>query len=173
MKLNIQLFGGRGASSKAKERKGFGWANKDGIPVYNGKIDYTGDFSGANLSRMTNKQIADALDKQVELNKKALGESIGDQRTRNGRMNKIFRDARISQTENSIKNLVSEADKRKMPRYEIYDTKTKMVMMSAYTKNMANSGLADIKRTDASLQKSYNWEKLPSYKIRKVTRKSK
>ena len=90
MKLEIQLFGGRGASSTATQRKGFGSANKDNIPVYNGKIDYTGDFTNANLSRVSDKQLREALDKQSDLYIEAVNENLGDQRTRNGRMNKLL-----------------------------------------------------------------------------------
>lgn len=167
IKLNIQMFGGRGASSRATQRSGFGSANKDGIPVYNGKIDYTGDFSGADVSKMTNKQLTEALDTQTELYQKALNETLGDQRTRNGRMNKIFNTAQRQQYESGQRRLYEEMERRNMPRYNIYDNRNGTMLVSAPTKKIGERQLKETQRVNNQLAKDFNWSSKPELVMKK------
>ena len=160
----------RGRFATAK-REGFGDYNKDNVPVYNGKIDYSGDFSNAKLKNLTDKEITNAIDKQAEMYREALNENLGDQRTRNGRMAKIFNTARKQQYEGSLTKLTQEADRRNMPKYNIYNKKNNMLLVSAYTKTSATRNLAEMKRTDSALQKQYNWSELPEYVVRREKRK--
>ena len=174
IKLDIQLFGGRGASSSPTQRQGFGWANKDGIPVYNGKIDYTGDFTGANLSRMSDKQLREAIDKQSDLYIEAINEKLGDQRTRNGRMDKIFNEAKKSRHEGSMKALNEEMEKRNLARYNVYSKDNKkVILVSSPTKKIAERQLGEMARVDRSLQREYGWNKLPEYVIKREKKRMK
>jgi hypothetical protein len=117
LKLDIQRFGGRGASSTPTQRKGMGMANRAGIPVYNGAIDYTGDFNGANLKSMTNKQLNTAIKVQTEqYNKYNNARNSFDGRTRNGRMERTFNSARASQYKAGLDNLNAEKTRREYNR---------------------------------------------------------
>ena len=104
------------------KREGFGDYNKDNIPVYNNKIDYTGDFGrNADLSTLSNNELKEAIRVQQQKLDEANSEKIGDQRTRNGKMDKIFNTARKQQYEEGVKLLKEESIRRenaKNPEYE-------------------------------------------------------
>ena len=157
------------ASSKYKSTKheGFGDYNNDYIPVYNNEIDYTGDFSRANLSKLSDKELTTALNKQSELYKQALNEKLGDQRTRNGRMDKIFNTAKQQQYEKGTTALVKELENRGLDRYNIYNKSNGMLMVSSPTKEIAERQLKEMYDTDKSLQKTYGWKELPQYEMKK------
>ncbi len=118
MKLKIQLFGGRGASSgstkyKTAKTEGFGTYNKNNIPVYNGRIDYKGDFSqGADLKTLSQNDLHEAIRIQKEELEKAKSERLGDGRTRNGKMDRIFNTAKRQKYEEGIKRLEAELKRR-------------------------------------------------------------
>ncbi len=154
------------------KRIGFGDYNKDDVPVYQNKIDYTGDFSKANLSTLSNEELTQALNKQSELYNKAVNDKLGDQRTRNGRMNKIFNTANKQQYETGMQRLNEEMHTRNLPRYEITNKDNGMVMVSSPTKEMAERQLKEIQEIDKSLQKSYGWKKLPEYELKEGKSKS-
>ena len=152
---------------KSVKHEGFGDYNKDNIPVYDNKIDYTGDFTNADLSKLSDEELTTALNKQTELYKEALNEKIGDQRTRNGKMDKIFNTAKKQQYEEGTNKLLEEANKRDLPRYNIYNEKNKdMILASAPTKEIAERNLKEMYETDKSLKKSYGWKELPKYEMR-------
>ena len=90
---------------------GFGDYNKDGIPVYNNKIDYTGDFRNSDLSTLNDNELKEAYKVQLEKQQEAYAENIGDQRTRNGKMNKIFNTARKQQYEGGVNAIDKEIQK--------------------------------------------------------------
>lgn len=147
------------------KHEGFGDYNDDYIPVYDGKIDYTGDFSRADLSKLSDEELKTALNKQNELYKEALNEKLGDQRTRNGKMDKIFNTAKQQQYENGTNALLEEMNKRDLPRYNIYN-ENGLIMASSPTKEIADAQLKDMYETDKKLQKEYGWEKLPQYTVK-------
>lgn len=150
------------------KHEGFGDYNKDYVPVYNNDIDYTGDFSRANLSTLDDEELIKAINKQTELYQKAVNEDLGDQRTRNGRMNKIFNTAKIQQYDTGSTKLLEEFNKRDLPRYEISDTKNKdVVLVSSPTKEIALRQLNEMYETDKKLKKFYGWKSLPEYEIKK------
>lgn len=151
--------------------EGFGDYNKDYVPVYDNKIDYTGDFSRANLSSLSEEELTMALNTQNNLYKQALNEKLGDQRTRNGRMDKIFNTAKRQQYENGANKILQEMENRNMPRYNIYNEKNNMLMVSAPTKEIADYQLSDMQRVDKSLQKTYGWQELPNYIVKKERKK--
>lgn len=148
------------------KHEGFGDYNDDYIPVYDNKIDYTGDFSRADLTKVSNKELTEALNKQSELYNSAVNEKIGDQRTRNGKMDKIFNTAKQQQYEAGMKKLNEEMQKRNMPRYNIYGDNGE-IMVSSPTKEMADKQLANMYEYDRQLQQEYGWEKLPKYTMKK------
>jgi len=160
----IDNFNGNDKYSTS-EHIGFGDYNKDKIPVYNNKIDYTGDFTRGDLKTLSNEELTTALNKQSELYHQASDENLGDQRTRNGRMNKIFNTAKIQQYEGGMKAISEEMEKRDLPRYNIYDDAGN-IRVSSPTKEMAERELAEMYETDKSLQKSYGWKELPKYSIK-------
>lgn len=150
----------------AKSRHiGFGEFNKDGIPVYDNKIDNKGDFGYADLSKLSNEELKQALNVQSQEYKNATNERLGDQRTRNGKMDKIFNTAKKQKYEEGMKLLNEEIDKRDLPRYNIYDDAGN-IRVSSPTKEMAERELAEMYETDKSLQKSYGWKELPKYSIK-------
>ena len=103
------------------KHEGFGNYNKDNIPVYNNKIDYTGDFGrNADLSTLNSNELREAIRVQTEQLNKAKAERIGDQRTKNGRMDKIFNTAKVQQYEEGVKLLKEEAIKRENDKYPQY-----------------------------------------------------
>lgn len=157
------------APNKYKETKriGFGGYNNDDIPVYNNQIDYTGDFTRANLSKLSNEELTTALNKQTELYKNAVNEKLGDQRTRNGKMDKIFNTAKQQQYDKGSSLLLKEMEKRNLPKFNIYDEKNGMLLVSAPTQEIANRQLKEMYETDKKLQKSYGWKELPKYRIEK------
>lgn len=151
---------------KSTKHEGFGDYNDDYIPVYDNKIDYTGDFSRANLSKLSNEELTQALNTQSEEYHIASAEKLGDQRTRNGKMDKIFNTAKLQKYEQGSKLLSEELDKRNLPRYNIYDVKNKdMILVSSPTREMAERQLKEMYSTDKSLQKQYGWKELPKYEI--------
>lgn len=150
----------------AKSRHiGFGEFNKDGIPVYDNKIDNKGDFGYADLSKLSNEELKEALNVQSQEYKNATNERLGDQRTRNGKMDKIFNTAKKQKYEEGMKLLNEEMEKRDLPRYNIYDDAGN-IRVSSPTKEMAERELAEMYETDKSLQKSYGWKELPKYSIK-------
>ena len=151
---------------QATKREGFGSYNDDNIPVYDNKIDYTGDFTNADLSKLSDEELKEALNKQSELYKEATNEELGDQRTRNGRMNKIFNTAKVQKYEGGMQKINEEMQKRDLPRYNIYDEESGQIMVSSPTKEMADRQLKEMYETDKQLQKDYGWEKLPKYSIK-------
>lgn len=164
-------MGSRGASSfKTTTRRGFGEYSKDNIPVYNSKIDYTGDFSNANLTKLSNKQLTEALNKQSELYERLKNENLGDQRTRNGKMNAIFNKAEKGKRVVGMQKLNEEMQKRNMPRYNIYNQINNALLVSSPTKEMAQRQLIEMYRTDKSLGKTYKWKEFPKYTIKKETK---
>ena len=150
--------------------EGFGNYNEDYIPVYNNEIDYTGDFSRANLSNLNDDELTNALNIQTNLYKQAINENLGDQRTRNGRMAKIFNTAKKQQYDNGTNVILKEMEKRNMPRYNIYDNK-KNLMVSSPTKEIAERQLNEMYEVDKSLQKTYGWKSLPEYYVKKEAKK--
>lgn len=103
------------------KHEGFGDYNKDNIPVYNNKIDYTGDFGrNANLSSLSNEELHEAIRVQQQKLDEANNEKIGDQRTRNGKMDKIFNTAKKQQYEQGVNLLKAEAIKRENDKYPQY-----------------------------------------------------
>ena len=159
---------------KATKHEGFGSYNDDYIPVYNGDIDYTGDFARANLSKMSDEEITKALNEQSKRWREAMNENLGDQRTRNGRMNKIFNRAKRQKYEQGSQLLSAEIDKRGLPRYNIYDVKNKdMILVSSPTKEMAERQLKEMYETDKNLQKHYGWKELPKYEIQESKKNAK
>ena len=150
---------------EATKREGFGSYNKDNIPVYDNKIDYTGDFSNANLKTLSNEELTMALNKQNSLYKEALNEKLGDQRTRNGKMDKIFNTAKRQKYEDGTNKILKEMEERNMPRYNIYNEKNNMLMVSAPTKEIAEKQLEEMYEVDKNLQKTYNWKETPKYKM--------
>lgn len=151
---------------KRAKHEGFGDYNKNNIPVYDNKIDYTGDFSRADLSKLSDEELTTALNKQSELYKQSLNEKLGDQRTRNGRMDKIFNTAKQQQYENGTNALLKETEKRGLPKYNIYDEKNKdIVLASSPTKEIAERQLKEMYETDKNLQKTYGWKELPKYAL--------
>ena len=150
----------------AKSRHiGFGQFNKDGVPVYDNKIDNKGDFGYAKLSTLSNEELTKALNVQSQEYHNAINENLGDQRTRNGRMNKIFNTAKIQKYEEGMNLINEEMKKRNMPRYDIYNNKNNMLMASSPTKEIADRQLKEMYDTDKSLQKHYGWKELPEYRI--------
>ena len=97
---------------KASKREGFGDYNANNVPVYKNKIDYTGDFSTAKLSTLTDSELNRALKVQKQQLSKAQSEPFGDQRTRNGKMQRIFKIAREQQYSKGVEVLQKEIDKR-------------------------------------------------------------
>jgi len=175
--MNNKIKAGAKKTSTAESNKyattkheGFGDYNDDYVPVYKNQIDYTGDFGRANLSKLSNEELTTALNTQSAEYHKASNEKIGDQRTRNGKMDKIFNTAKTQKYEEGMNKLNAEMEKRNMPRYNIYDKDTGMLMVSSPTKEMADQQLKETIETDKSLQKTYNWKKLPSYEIREETK---
>jgi len=148
------------------KRWGFGYANDDNVPVYDGKIDYSGDFTHANLSNLTDNELREALNKQSELYKEASNRQVGDRRTYNGKKDEIFKKTDTLRYENGMKKINEEMEKRDLPRYNIYNKDNGQIMVSSPTKEMAERQLKEMYETDKSLQKSYNWEKTPKYEIR-------
>lgn len=111
----------RESKYKSAKHEGFGDYNKDNIPVYDNKIDYTGDFGrNANLSSLSSKELQEAIRVQTEELNKAKSEKIGDQRTRNGKMDKIFNTAKVQKYEEGVKLLKEEAIKRENDKYPQY-----------------------------------------------------
>ena len=106
------------------KHEGFGDYNKDNIPVYDNKIDYTGDFGrNANLSSLSDKELNEAIKVQSEQLSKAKSENVGDLRTRNGKMAKIFKTARVQQYEQGVELLKQEAINRENKKYPQYAEK--------------------------------------------------
>lgn len=152
---------------KATKHIGFGDYNDDDIPVYKNDIDYTGNFSNANLKNMTDDDLIKALNVQSEEYKKATNEKLGDQRTRNGRMDKIFNTQKVQQYEAGMNKLNEEINKRDLPRYNIYDKKNPdVILVSSPTKELAEKQIQDMYRTDMKLKKTYNWQDAPQYDFR-------
>lgn len=119
--VSMGALKGSKTSSKyaSAEHIGFGDYNKDGIPVYDNKIDYTGDFSRADVSKLNDKELEEAFNTQYNELQKARSETLGDQRTRNGRMDKIFNTARTQQYEKGFDKLQTEATRRNLdPTYK-------------------------------------------------------
>lgn len=161
------------ADSDFKKEKHIGWGdyNKDGIPVYNNEIDYKGDFGWANLETLTDDDLTKALNVQSEEYHKATAESVGDGRTRNGRMDRIFKNAKVGKYEQGMDKINAEMQKRDMPRYNIYDKQNpNIILVSSPTKEMADKQIQDMYKTDVALQKEYGWKELPKYdyKVGKV-----
>ena len=157
------------ADENFKKEKHLGWGeyNKDGVPVYDNDIDYKGDFGWANLKTLSDDDLTKALNIQSEEYHKANAESVGDRRTRNGRMNKIFKDAKVGKYEQGMKKINEEMQNRNMPRYNIYDKKNpNNILVSSPTKEMADKQIQDMYKTDISLQKEYGWKELPKYDYR-------
>ena len=166
----ISSNNGKYASAK---HEGFGDYNKDNIPVYDNKIDYTGDFGrNANLKSLTDDELTTALNTQSRLYKEALNEKLGDQRTRNGKMDKIFNTAKRQQYEEGSRLISEEMERRNMPRYNMYDKKTGMLMASSPTKEIADRNLSETMQADKSLQKTYGWKELPEYDVVQETPKN-
>ena len=157
-----ELLKGEKEKYKSTKHEGFGDYNDDYIPVYNNNIDYTGDFSRANLSKLSNEELTSALNKQSELYDEAVNERLGDQRTRNGKMDKIFNTAKKQKYESGMSAINNEMKNRNMPRYNIYGDNGE-VRVSSPTKEMAEKQLANMRETDKQLQKEYGWDKLPDY----------
>lgn len=102
------------------KRWGFGYANDDNVPVYNNKIDYTGDFTHANLQTLSDSELKEALNKQTELLNKANAEKVGDRRTRNGRMQAIFNKSEKLQYNNGVNKIKEELVRRQNEKYPQY-----------------------------------------------------
>ena len=147
------------------KHEGFGDYNKDYIPVYNNKIDYSGDFSRADLSKLSNEELSNAINEQSRRYNEATNERLGDQRTRNGKMDKIFNTAKKQKYESGMNKLNEEINKRDLPRYNIYN-ENGMIMVSSPTKEMAERQLNEMYETDKKLQKQYGWKELPKYTIK-------
>ena len=94
------------------KRWGFGWANDDNIPVYQNKIDYSGDFTHANLSSVSNDDLVKIANKQTELYNEAVNRSVGDRRTHNGKMDAIFKSTDTLRYGNGIEKVSQEMEKR-------------------------------------------------------------
>lgn len=151
---------------KKSHHMGWGNYNKDGVPVYNNDIDYKGDFGLANLETLSNDDLTKALNVQSEEYHKASNESVGDGRTRNGKMNQIFKGAKVNQYERGMNKINEEMSKRDMPRYNIYNEKNGMLLVSSPTKEMADKQIQEMIKSDLALQKEYNWKDLPKYVTR-------
>lgn len=157
------------ADTNFKKEKHIGWGdyNKDGVPVYNNDIDYKGDFGWANLKSLSDDDLTKALNIQSQEYHKANAESVGDGRTRNGRMDRIFKNAKVGKYEQGMKKINEEMQKRDMPRYNIYDKKNpNNILVSSPTKEMADRQIQDMYKTDMALQKEYGWKELPKYDYR-------
>lgn len=148
------------------KRQGFGYANDDNIPVYQNKIDYSGDFTHANLSKVSDEDLIKIANKQSELYNEATNRQVGDRRTYNGKKDEIFKKTDTLRYENGLSKVNEEMQKRDLPRYNIYNKENGMIMVSSPTKEMAERQLKDMYETDKSLQKSYGWKKLPEYEIK-------
>ena len=152
---------------KKENHIGWGSYNKDGIPVYENDIDYKGDFGWANLKTLSDDDLTKALNVQSEQYNKANLKSVGDGRTRNGRMDKIFKNAEVGKYEQGMQKINEEMQRRDMPRYNIYDKRNpNNILVSSPTKEMAERQIQDMYKTDISLQKEYNWKELPQYEFK-------
>lgn len=151
---------------KDAKRWGFGYANEDNIPVYNNNIDYTGDFTHANLSKVSDDDLIKALNKQSELYHEASNRQVGDRRTRNGKNDEIFKKTDLLRYENGMKKLNEEMQNRNMPRYNIYNKKNNSIMVSSPTKEMADKQLKEMYETDKKLGAHYGWKEYPEYEIK-------
>ena len=151
---------------KGTKRWGFGMANDDNIPVYNNKIDYTGDFTHANLSKVSDDDLTKILNKQSELYHEASNRQVGDRRTRNGKNDEIFKKTDLLRYENGMNKINEEMQKRNMPRYNIYNNKTNTIMASSPTKEMADRQLKEMYDTDKKLGEHYGWKEYPEYSIK-------
>ena len=94
------------------KRSGFGWANDDNIPVYQNKIDYSGDFTHANLSKVSNDDLVKIANKQNELYNEATSRQVGDRRTYNGRTAQIFKDTDTLRYGNGLDVVSKEMEQR-------------------------------------------------------------
>ena len=109
------------------KRQGFGEYNSNNVPVYKGRIDYTGDFSTAKLSTLSDNELDKALKIQKQKLREAQNEPFGDQRTRSGKMQRIFKIAREQQYSKGVEILEKEISKRDKAKVikPYYSPKTK------------------------------------------------
>ena len=94
------------------KRWGFGYANDDNIPVYQNKIDYSGDFTHANLSKVSDDDLVKIANKQNELYNEATGRQVGDRRTYNGKKDQIFKDTETLRYGNGLDVVSKEMEQR-------------------------------------------------------------
>jgi hypothetical protein len=129
---------------KATKHVGFGDYNDDDVPVYNNQIDHTGDFSNAKLDKLTNDELNRAFDMQKKKLAEVNAEKLGDQRTRNGRMNKIFNTSNKLKYSAGVERIKKELEKRNQKidlnedeqDYANYLRDNKIQDLSQYDKNV-------------------------------------
>lgn len=97
---------------KATKHVGFGDYNDDDVPVYKNQIDHTGDFSNAKLDKLTNEELHKVFDMQKKKLAEVNADKLGDQRTRNGRMRKIFNTSDKLKYSAGVDNIKKELAKR-------------------------------------------------------------
>lgn len=108
---------------KGTKRQGFGYANNDNIPVYQNKIDYSGDFTHANLSKVSDKDLVKIADKQNQLYNEAVGRQVGDRRTYNGKKDQLFKDVETLRYGNGLDVVSKEMEQRGLsPNNQISNT---------------------------------------------------
>ena len=123
------------------KRWGFGYANDDNIPVYQNKIDYSGDFTHANLSKVSNDDLVKIANKQNELYNEATSRQVGDRRTYNGKKDQIFKDTETLRYGNGLDIVSKEMEQRGLkPDNQITNT-LKQKAYQKYLKEHPNSNL--------------------------------
>lgn len=117
---------------EVKSTAGFGQQYGEGnIPIRDGQVDYESHFGslGQNLTLLSDKELKTALETQQKMyDKYSSRPKSYDARTRNGRMERIFRNSELTDARLSVEALKKEVVRReneKHPQYKGTDYEVK------------------------------------------------